>query len=604
VAAAAAAAAASRYSSGVECLKLLIESGIDVNVQNNNGDNALIVAADAAASWDSYGVECLKLLIESGIDVNVKNNNGDNALIVAAAAAAASRYSSGVECLKLLIESGIDVNVQNNNGDNALIVAADAAASWDSYGVRCLKLLIESGIDVNVQNNNGDNALIVAAAAAASRYSYGVECLKLLIESGVNVNISTYADKTALSIAISTFNPKIIETLLNHDADVNVNKHETWHLAFQECKKHLPESKTPLMQFLKHAKYSDIVKKLIELDEELHSTDEHGKTALMYASWFDQCYAVRMLVEAGVNVNVHDRDRITALMFACMNGCETCCSTLVHAGGHINAREKHGRTALFLTKIKPGLSTLNIYEELLIHGAHFGLENLNAVLSEKFMESIETFPCTTLSIIYDMLLRFEYVGCTQDIMFRVKQSQPETSSLFKDCMKSNTEVKATWLHKYSALAARSCVKYKGDIDKFPTARKLKVYISCMGCKYLIKSAEALYPSPDEKSDKDNVDMYGKDECIDTDNNQNDTDDSIDHDRDRILNKEHRTNHENDSDNYGNDTENSNSSLSIYDSDSEENDTHEDNRPQYVVVPDASDFSDMESVEDDWYMEDD
>ncbi|CAH1791325.1 unnamed protein product, partial [Owenia fusiformis] len=53
-------------------------------------------------------VECLRLLIESGIDVNVQNNNGDNALIVAAAAAAsASRYSYGVECLKLLIESGI-----------------------------------------------------------------------------------------------------------------------------------------------------------------------------------------------------------------------------------------------------------------------------------------------------------------------------------------------------------------------------------------------------------------------------------------------------------------------------------------------------------------
>ncbi|CAH1803131.1 unnamed protein product [Owenia fusiformis] len=409
-------------------------------------------------------------------------------------------------------------------------------------------------------------------------------------------------------LTVANYNPKMIEILLDHNADVNINKQATWDLVFQECKEHLLESETPLMAFLKHAKYSDIVKKYIELDRELSSPDEHGKTALMYACWFDQCFAVKMLVEAGVNVNVHDEDRTTALMFACMNGCVTCCSILLHAGAHINAREKHGKTALFLTKIKPGLSTLDIYEELLIHGAHFGLENISPVLKEKFMESIETFPCTILSIIHDMLLRFEYVGCSQDIMFRVKRSQPETSSLYTGCIRTSSEVQATWLRKYSALAARSCVKYIGDIDKFPTARKLKVYISCMGCKYLFKRAEALFPSSDDKSVRDNVDdmysddtlsaqgdmdynddMHSNDEWSESGGNENDTGDSTYQDGDTSQGMEHMSFHDNDSN-------------------SDENDTDEDmNLPQYVVVPGASDcseFDDMESVEDGWHLEDD
>jgi len=92
-------------------IKKLILSGADMNIQDDNGNTALIKALD------SDYVDIAKLLIAAGTaDVNIQNKTGNTALIWAA-------IKGYKEIVKLLIKSGADVNIKNNFGDTALIWA-------------------------------------------------------------------------------------------------------------------------------------------------------------------------------------------------------------------------------------------------------------------------------------------------------------------------------------------------------------------------------------------------------------------------------------------------------------------------------------------------
>ena len=120
-------------------IKFLIELGAEVNVQNIDGDTALIIASRERKTWGA------KLLIELGAEVNVQNYKGDTALIIAS-------REAYIELAELLIEAEADVNVENNSGETALSLIQEKIedAKRDShyhkhpYGY-IVKLLIEAG---------------------------------------------------------------------------------------------------------------------------------------------------------------------------------------------------------------------------------------------------------------------------------------------------------------------------------------------------------------------------------------------------------------------------------------------------------------------------
>jgi len=85
-----------------------------VNIQNNSGNSALIIAA----SWGHTAI--VDSLLAKGAEVNVQNKDGDTALLCAAGKVG---YTEVVDSL---LAKGAEVNVQNNSGNSALITAA----SW------------------------------------------------------------------------------------------------------------------------------------------------------------------------------------------------------------------------------------------------------------------------------------------------------------------------------------------------------------------------------------------------------------------------------------------------------------------------------------------
>src|SRR5690349_19821410 len=135
-------------------LRALIESQ-DVNAKDSRGATPLMYAA-------AFGNDRqMKLLLESGADVNAQNAFHATALIWAGGDAVKSQ---------LLIEHGADVNVRTEQGRTALMAAAKRNGNAD-----LVRLLLKKGADMKT---TGDTSLIAAA-------QFGdVDIMLLLIENG------------------------------------------------------------------------------------------------------------------------------------------------------------------------------------------------------------------------------------------------------------------------------------------------------------------------------------------------------------------------------------------------------------------------------------
>ncbi|MGZ9675956.1 ankyrin repeat domain-containing protein [Flavobacterium sp. GNP001] len=64
---------------------------------------------------------------------------------------------------------------------------------------------------------------------------------------------------------------------------------------------------------------SAIVEKLIALKANLNEVDAQGKTALIYATFFNKNEIAKMLIKAGANLNIKDSDGKSAQDFANFN---------------------------------------------------------------------------------------------------------------------------------------------------------------------------------------------------------------------------------------------------------------------------------------------
>lgn len=88
-----------------EIIKLLIESGIDINIQTPTG---------IAPLHSVCSEEIAKLLIELGADIEIKSNIGDTPLIVHATEAEHENI------MAFLLESGANPHAKNNAGKTAM----------------------------------------------------------------------------------------------------------------------------------------------------------------------------------------------------------------------------------------------------------------------------------------------------------------------------------------------------------------------------------------------------------------------------------------------------------------------------------------------------
>ena len=199
----------------------LIKRGVDVNVQNDNGMTALMIASEAGH------VELLVELLGVGADVNIQNSVGDTALILAT-------MEGQPDSLEILMKFEDESSIQGKDGFTALMHAAK------SGNVNCLQMLVDGGADPNIPNyddradriiridgrnfigdSRGTTAIIYAAHHGKA------DCVKKLIEAGADVN-NAHQDNgeregnTPLMAAIGVLNVRCVRELIQAGADLNI----------------------------------------------------------------------------------------------------------------------------------------------------------------------------------------------------------------------------------------------------------------------------------------------------------------------------------------------------------------------------------------------
>lgn len=201
-----------------EVLKLLISAGLDVNQKNDKGDAVLF---SAVSSGD---VDCVKILVENGADINFekKSEKGSTgpALILASLA-------GRLPVVQYLAKSGADLDIQNSFGETALMLAA-AKGHYD-----IVDFLIKSGANINKQKKAGTTAIKFAAGIG------NTEILEALIKAGADVNLGDNDDDTPLGDAVFAGHLKAAEILIRVGANVNAkNKDGKTILDFAKEKGH------------------------------------------------------------------------------------------------------------------------------------------------------------------------------------------------------------------------------------------------------------------------------------------------------------------------------------------------------------------------------
>lgn len=186
-------------NSNLSEVKKLLEAGVSPDVRDqskyNEGETALMKVII------NENFEMVRLLGDSGADVNAVDERGESALLMAA-------YIGNVEIARFLVEKGAKVSLATQKGYTPLLVAADRGH------LDVVKYLHSQGASLDEKIPNGFTLLMAAS-------KHFPETVKYLIDRGADVNARTDTGVTALMLAARTYNAEAIKVLLEHGAKVS-----------------------------------------------------------------------------------------------------------------------------------------------------------------------------------------------------------------------------------------------------------------------------------------------------------------------------------------------------------------------------------------------
>lgn len=300
----------------IQRIKMLIENGADVNVQDEKDATPLHHAA-----YNGH-LKIVDKLIRSGARVMATDIDGSTPLHNAG-------LNGHVSVMETLIGKGAEIDALDEQGGSALLNAA-----CQGHG-EAIRFLLRAGAKVELADRNGDTALHYAC------YSGHEDAVRALIGAdGLPVDIQNHAGATPMHLACANGNPQVVRLLLSKGADITfVDKNGTTCLHTASFGNH-------------HEAVRVLLQHCSTLDESLRSlllnvTDSEGSTPLHKSAWQGDLETMKQLLDAGADINVCDNEQTTPLHKAAFKGNAAVCRLLLERGARVDIRDKNGGTALY-----------------------------------------------------------------------------------------------------------------------------------------------------------------------------------------------------------------------------------------------------------------
>jgi ankyrin repeat protein len=341
----------------------LIANGTPVDGVTVDGQTALHIAAERG--YES----AIQKLLDYGAEIDFQTNagltplyiaifNGQNSavnILLDRGAAIERKYPEGCTALHLtaqkgqetaatlLLQKGAFVNARMDNHCTPLHIAAESGHATT------MRLLLESGADVDAKRRDGVTPLHVAA------YNNHADCISVLVEFHAAIDALTQDERSPLHIAIQQGKDTAVRVLLEFGASPYLPLGDL--LAF-----HLAAMRGNLFA----------IKLLLERGMDVDLRSKIGSTALTYAAASQNLDVVRTLLEAGARTDIMTRIYVegailepsyTAIHIAAVYSSRDIVQCLLSYGASADERALTLETPLHLASLNANIEVLEVLLE-------------------------------------------------------------------------------------------------------------------------------------------------------------------------------------------------------------------------------------------------
>ncbi|XP_026206968.1 ankyrin-3-like isoform X3 [Anabas testudineus] len=280
--------------------------------------------------------------LKNGVDINICNQNGLNALHLAS-------KEGHVEVVAELIKQGANVDAATKKGNTALHIASLAGQT------DVVKELVTHGANVNAQSQNGFTPLYMAAQ------ENHLDVVQFLLDNGSSQSIATEDGFTPLAVALQQGHDQVVSLLLENDTKGKVRlpalhiaarKDDTKAAALLLQSDHNAdvESKsgfTPL-HIAAHYGNINVATLLLNRGAAVDFKARNDITPLHVASKRGNSNMVRLLLERGAKIDARTKDGLTPLHCGARSGHEQVVEMLLDRGAPILSKTKNGLSPLHM----------------------------------------------------------------------------------------------------------------------------------------------------------------------------------------------------------------------------------------------------------------